>query len=80
MPIGSTRPVPIPATAAQWYFREPKLEFLKKDVLAVVYYSMSFERLDTDGDKYVYQRHFLEIFLVRLDMPCQQNVTSHTNV
>ena len=51
MPIGSTRPGPVPATAAQWYFRETKLEFLKKDVLAVAYYSMSSEMVNTGEGK-----------------------------
>ena len=79
MPAARRRPL-LPPLPQRGNFKEQKLEFLKKNVLAVVYYSMSFERLYTGGDMYVYQRHFLEIFLVRLDMPCQQNVTSHTNV
>ena len=61
-------------------FQRTKARISKKDVLAVVYDSMSFERLDTGGGYVCVSETFLKIFLVRLDMPCQQNVTSHTNV
>ena len=66
MPIGSTRPVPIPATAAQWYFREQKLEFLKKDALAVVYYSCLLKWWTPAGGN-MRIRDFFGVFLDLLD-------------
>ena len=54
MPIGSTRPVPVPATAAQWYELGQKLRISKRMFLLEAFVSSDWRTLARE--KYAYQR------------------------
>ena len=51
-------PILVPVSPLHGEFQRTKTRISKKDVLAVAYYSMSFEMVDTGGEKYAYLRLF----------------------